>query len=216
MAQTTTTTKAIAYVRVSTDEQADSGAGLAAQRAAIEQAAERSGYELVAIYEDAGYSAKSLDRPAMAQALAALQAGLAGVLMVSKVDRLSRSVLDFAHLLDQADRQRWALVALDLGMDTSTPSGRLMAHILISTAEYERRLIGQRTSAALQARKAAGVKLGRPRLLDNATHELIRCERAAGRTLQAIADMLNNAGRTTPTGRSWSPALVRKITMQAG
>lgn len=211
----TTTTKVVGYVRVSTSEQADSGAGLAAQRAAIESDCARRGWELVAILEDGGFSAKSLVRPALQQALAMLKAGHAGVLMVSKVDRLSRSVLDFCTVLATAERQRWALVALDLAIDTTTPAGQLMANILAVFAEYERKLVGQRTRDALAAKRAAGVVLGRPRLLAGAVAERIRSARAAGATLQAIADGLNSDGITTPTGRSWSPALVRKITLQA-
>jgi DNA invertase Pin-like site-specific DNA recombinase len=212
---TSTTPTVIGYVRVSTSEQADSGAGLAAQRAAIEAEVARKGWHLAGIYEDAGYSAKNLDRPALAEALQVLASGKATALVVSKVDRLSRSVLDFSTVLATAERQRWAVVALDLGLDMSTPTGALMASIVAAVSQYERQLIGQRTRDALAARKAAGVRLGRPRLLDAATAGEIRTLRTAGETLQAIADRLNAAGRTTPTGRPWSPALVRKVTLQA-
>jgi DNA invertase Pin-like site-specific DNA recombinase len=208
-------TTVIGYVRVSTTEQADSGAGLAAQRAAIEFEAARKGWSLAEIYVDAGYSAKNLDRPALAQALAVLGAGKAAALVVAKVDRLSRSVLDFSTVVARAERQGWAVVALDLGLDMSTPTGALMASIVAAVSEYERRLIGQRTKDALAARKAAGVVLGRPRLLDAATADRIRSARAQGSTLQAIADTLNIEGTLTPTGRTWSPALVRKVTLQA-
>lgn len=208
-------TTVVGYVRVSTTEQADSGAGLAAQRAAIESEVARKGWVLAEIYVDAGYSAKNLDRPALAQALAALGAGKAAALVVAKVDRLSRSVLDFSTVVARAERQGWAVVALDLGLDMSTPTGALMASIVAAVSEYERRLIGQRTKDALAARKAAGVVLGRPRLLDAATADRIRSARAQGSTLQAIADTLNSEGTLTPTGRTWSPALVRKVTLQA-
>jgi DNA invertase Pin-like site-specific DNA recombinase len=211
----TTSTTVIGYVRVSTLEQADSGAGLAAQQAAIESECARKGWTLAKVYVDAGYSAKSLDRPALTEALSVLAAGQATALVVSKVDRLSRSVLDFATVLATAERQRWCVSALDLGLDMSTPTGQLMASIVSAVSEYERKLIGQRTSAALQARKAAGVVLGRPRLLNPAVAERIRSDRAAGRTLQAIADELNHGGITTPTGRRWSPALVRQVTLQS-
>lgn len=211
---TTGTVKVCGYVRVSTSEQADSGAGLAAQRAAIESECARRGWQLVAILEDGGFSGKNLVRPALQEAFAMLKAGQTNVLMVSKVDRLSRSVLDFATVLATAERQRWSLVALDLGVDTTTPTGQLMANILAATAEYERKLIGQRTREGLAAKRAAGVRLGRPRLLDGAVADRIRSARQAGSTLQAIADRLNSDGVTTPTGRSWSPALVRKITLQ--
>jgi len=89
----------IGYVRVSTDEQADSGLGLAAQRASIEAECAHRGWVLTAIYEDAGYSGKTLSRPAMKAALAVLKAGEAGALVVAKLDRATRSVIDAARLL---------------------------------------------------------------------------------------------------------------------
>ena len=213
--QETENTTVIGYVRVSTTEQADSGAGLDAQRAAIVAECARKGWTLAAIHEDAGYSAKNLDRPALAVALDTLERGTARALVVAKVDRLSRSVLDFATLLARADREGWALVALDLGLDMSTPTGSLMASIVAAVSEYERRLIGQRTRDALAAKRAAGVKLGRPRQLATDVAERIRTRRAEGATLQAIADQLNAAATRTPTGRAWSPALVRKVTLQS-
>lgn len=208
-------TQVIGYVRVSTTEQADSGAGLAAQRAAIESECARKGWTLAAVFTDAGVSAKTLDRPALAEALALLAAGGAAALVVAKVDRLSRSVLDFSTLLARAESQRWAVVALDLGLDMSTPTGALMASIVAAVSEYERRLIGQRTKDALAQRKAAGVTLGRPRLLAPEVAADIRSARATGATLQSIADRLNNAGTLTPTGKQWTPTLVRKVTLQA-
>ena len=90
---------AIGYVRVSTDGQVESGAGLQAQRATILTECERRGLPLLEIVEDAGLSAKTLDRPALAGAVARLEAGEAAVLVVAKLDRLARSVADFANLV---------------------------------------------------------------------------------------------------------------------
>jgi DNA invertase Pin-like site-specific DNA recombinase len=205
---------AIGYVRVSTDGQAESGAGLAAQRATIIAECERRGLPIAEMIEDAGLSAKTLTRPGLARALALLEAREAGVLVVAKLDRLARSVADFANLVRPAERQGWALLACDLGIDMTTPTGGLLANVTASVAEWERRIIGARTREALAVRKAAGVRLGRPRSLDPAVADRIRAERAAGNTLQAIADRLNAEGTATPTGRSWSPALVRKVTLQ--
>jgi DNA invertase Pin-like site-specific DNA recombinase len=205
----------IGYIRVSTDEQADSGLGLAAQRASIEAECSRRGWTLAAVYEDAGYSARTLGRPAMSDALAALAAGQACALVVAKLDRATRSVIDAARLLERCQSEGWRLVALDLGLDLTTATGELMANVLASVAQWERRAIGDRTRTALAAKKAAGVRLGRPRLLDPAIGEQIRSRRANGATLQAIADELNINRITTPTGRAWSPALVRKVTLQS-
>jgi DNA invertase Pin-like site-specific DNA recombinase len=124
--------------------------------------------------------------------------------------------LDFANLMDTARRQGWELVALDLAIDTSTPSGALMANVMASFAEFERQLIGQRTSAALQQKKAAGARLGRPRVLDRAITRRIVEERAAGGTLTGIADRLNSEGVPTARGgRCWFPATVAAVLRSA-
>ena len=206
---------AIGYLRVSTDGQAESGAGMAAQRSTIVTECQHRGLPLLEMAEDAGLSAKTLDRPALAGALARLEAGEAAVLVVAKLDRLARSVADFANLVRLAERQGWAVLACDLGVDMTTPTGGLLANVTASVAEWERKIIGTRTREALAARKAAGVRLGRPRQLDPAVADRIRAERASGATFQAIADGLNAEGITTPTARPWSPALVRKVALQA-
>jgi DNA invertase Pin-like site-specific DNA recombinase len=206
---------AIGYLRVSTDGQAESGAGMAAQRTTILAECQRRGLPLLELAEDAGLSAKTLDRPALAGALARLEAGEAAVLVVAKLDRLARSVADFANLVRLAERQGWAVLACDLGVDMTTPTGGLLANVTASVAEWERKIIGTRTREALAARKAAGVRLGRPRQLDPAVADRIRAERASGATFQAIADGLNAEGITTPTARPWSPTLVRKVALQA-
>jgi DNA invertase Pin-like site-specific DNA recombinase len=202
----------LGYVRVSTQEQSASGGGLAAQRAAIEAEAERRGWDLVATIEDRGYSARDLKRPGVQQALAALERGEAGALVVAKLDRLSRSMLDFAGLMDRAQRQDWALVALDCAVDTSTPGGEAMANVLATFAQFERRLIGERTRAAMQAKKAAGAVFGRPRQVPEQIVARIRKEREAGRPLRAIADGLNAANVPTAQGGvQWWASSVRAV-----
>jgi DNA invertase Pin-like site-specific DNA recombinase len=205
---------AVGYIRVSTDDQAESGAGLAAQRRTIQTECQRRGLTLLEIVEDAGFSAKTLDRPGLTRALDQLACGEASVLIVAKLDRLARSVADFANVVRLAERQDWAVLACDLGVDMTSPTGGLLANITASVAEWERKIIGTRTREALAARKAAGVRLGRPRLLDPAVAASIRASRASGETLQAIADQLNSQGTTTPTGRVWSATLVRKVSLQ--
>src|SRR6516164_4280837 len=116
----------IAYLRCSTDEQASSGLALDAQRAAIQTEAERRGEPLLAVYEDAGHSAKTLARPALTRALAALDAGTGTALIVAKLDRLTRSVHDATGLMQRAELSGWGLVALDVAVDTTTPQGAAM------------------------------------------------------------------------------------------
>jgi DNA invertase Pin-like site-specific DNA recombinase len=212
------TTDVLGYVRVSTAEQADSGAGLAAQRATIADECHRRGWHLVGIQEDAGASGKSMNgRPALAAALAALDRGDAGALVVAKLDRLSRSVVDAAGLLDRAQRHSWALVACDLGVDTTTPAGEAMANVMASFAQLERRLIGQRTRDALAAKRAAGVRLGRPPMLPDAVVARIVDERAGGTGWSAIARGLEADGVPTAQGGArWYPATVRYVALAAG
>jgi DNA invertase Pin-like site-specific DNA recombinase len=205
-------TRVLAYCRVSTEEQSISGLGLADQRAAIEREGARRSWSEIEYLTDEGFSAKSLARPAIRQALEELEDGRASVLVVSKLDRLSRSLLDFASLMDQAKRQGWQLVVLDLAIDTTTPSGSLMANVMASFAEYERQLIGQRTSAALQQKKTQGFRLGRPVTLDRSIAQRIDQMRRDGASTPFIASTLNTeAVPTARGGKQWYPSTVSAV-----
>jgi DNA invertase Pin-like site-specific DNA recombinase len=168
--------------------------------------------ELVETIEDAGYSAKDLKRPEVQEALRALEAGEAKALVVAKLDRLSRSMLDFAALMATAQKQHWALVALDCAVDTSTPAGEAMAHVLATFGQFERRLIGQRTREALAAKKASGVGLGRPPTVRQSVVRRIQRQRQRGDSLRKIADDLNESGVATAQGGvQWYAATVRHV-----
>lgn len=215
MSKKTRSEAVVGYRRVSTEQQAESGAGMAAQLQSIQLHCKQHGLVLTHVYEDDGVSAKSVrNRPGLSEALAVLASGDASALIVSKLDRLARSVHDFAGLVRIAEREGWGIVALDLGVDMTTPTGGLLANVTASVAEWERRIISVRTSEALAQRRAAGVRLGRPRSLDPAIADRIRSRRLEGATLQAIADELNDDTIRTPSGRMWSPALVRKVSLQ--
>jgi len=205
--------QAVGYVRVSTSEQADSGLGLQAQRSSIRAEAQRRGWTLVGIEEDAGASGKSLvGRAGLEAALALVEAGDAEALIVAKLDRLSRSLLDFAALMAQSQKRGWALVAMDLGVDTSSPAGEFLANVLASAAQWERRIISQRTKDALAVKRAQGVQLGRPRVLGAAVVERIEDLRRSGLSLQAIADELNRGQvPTAHSGRQWYASTVRSV-----
>lgn len=209
--------KVVGYARVSTGEQGQSGAGLAAQRDAIERECDRRGWELVEIVEDVGHSARTLRRPGIQFVLEQLRAGIADGLVVAKLDRLSRSMFDFTAVMAQAQREDWAVVALDLGVDTTMPAGEAMANVLATFAQFERRLIGQRTKEALAAKRAQGVRLGRPPVLSDEIRQRIRRERdLPGTTLATIADGLNADGiPTAHGGMQWWPATVRAVLLSA-
>lgn len=206
----------IAYTRVSTEEQSVSGLGLADQKAAIQREAERRGWVNLQFVSDEGFSAKNLVRPAITEAIDSLSRGQASILVVSKLDRLSRSLLDFASLMDRARREGWQLVVLDLAIDTTTPSGQLMANVMASFAEYERQLIGQRTSAALQQKKAQGARLGRPATLDRKVLHQVVAMRRDGKSTPAIAKALNDADVPTARGgKRWYPSTVSAVLRSA-
>lgn len=199
----------LGYTRVSTAEQAGSGLGLAAQRAAIEAEASRRGWDVEWI-EDAGYSARSLNRPGMALALERLQAGEASILCVAKMDRVSRSLLDYARLMQDAADEGWALVALDSPADPSTAHGEAMMGMQAVWAQLERRLISERTKAALAAKRASGHRLGRAPVIPEAAAQLARELRAGGMILREIGDELRRAGYEPPGG-TWYPMTVRRL-----
>lgn len=209
--------KVVGYVRVSTDEQANSGAGLEAQRRAIRAECSRRGWDLRHLLEDRGASAKGLERPGLSTALAVVESGGAEAIVVAKVDRLSRSLTDFAALMERSRRKGWALVALDLGVDTTTPSGEMLAHVLAVFAQFERRLIGQRTRDALAVRRTQGVVLGRPTTLSPGTAIRIRTMSRKGESLSGIARTLNaEAVPTAHGGRRWHASTVRAVIRGGG
>ncbi len=190
----------VAYCRVSTEEQAISGLGLAAQEKAIKAECRRRGLPLVAVHTDAGLSGKTLVRPALTAALAALDSGAGSVLMVAKLDRLTRSVHDATGLMMAADKGGWGLVALDAPVDTTTPQGAAMAQVLAVFAELERRLIGERTKAALAVKRSQGVRLGRPPMLSADVVQRIVAAKQAGINWSAIARELNDDDVPTAQG----------------
>ena len=198
----------VAYLRVSTDEQVQSGLGLEAQRTAVEQEAARRGWSVV--WEvDEGVSGKLRNRPALDRALARLRAGEATALVVAKMDRLGRSVIQASDVLETARRQKWDLIVLDLGMDLTTPHGKAMAQMLAVFAELEREMISARTKAALGAARARGTRLGRPRQIDPALLARIVAMKAGGLSHRNIAAALTAEGTPTPTGRDrWSPGSI--------
>lgn len=203
--------RAIGYCRVSTEEQGRSGLGLESQRDTIEREVDRRGWTLEHVYTDVA-SGKSLRRRHdFGDALAALRDGTVDVLVVAKLDRLSRSVSDFAAILARSNAEGWELNICDLGVDTTTPSGKMVAQIMMVLAEWEREMIGDRTKAALRVARSRGTRLGRPRGVDAQTLRLIRILRDAGKSYAAIAAALTAEGIATSQNGEWHAATVRKL-----
>jgi DNA invertase Pin-like site-specific DNA recombinase len=203
--------RVLGYIRVSTEEQQRSGAGLLAQRKAITEECRRRGWELVDTIEDAGYSAKDLKRPGVQAALEMLKRREADGLVVAKLDRLSRSMLDFTGIMAKAQKQSWALVALDCAVDTTTPAGEAMANVLATFAQFERRLIGQRTREAMAEKRQQGIRFGRPLSLPaDVRARIVRERHDDGKSLRAIATQLNADGvATAQGGQQWWASTVR-------
>ncbi len=196
---------------MSTDEQAESGNGLEAQATTVARAVEQRRWNLVATFTDEGRSGGNLRRPALTEALDRLDRGEADALVVSKLDRLSRSVADFAALTERAKRRGWKVVTLDIDVDTTTPTGEMVANITSAVAQWERRIIAARTSEAMQAMKARGVRLGRPVELPDAIRNRIAAARTRGQSFRAIADALNAEAVPTARGGRWHASTVRAV-----
>ena len=135
------TTSALIYARVSTSEQGESGLGLDVQVARCEGYAARIDAKVIGVMREVQSGKNMTKRPMLLDCLAKLKSGEANVLIVAKLDRLSRSVIDLCSLLEQSEKEGWSLVLLDLGIDTTTPAGRVQAQVIAAFAEYERRLI---------------------------------------------------------------------------
>jgi DNA invertase Pin-like site-specific DNA recombinase len=194
-------------------EDADSAAGLAAQASAIREACRRRFWSLVAVHQDIGAAGKSLEaRPGLQAALSAVESDEADGLMVTKLDRLSRSLIDFAALMERSLERGWSVVALDLDVDTTTPAGEMMANVLATFANVERRLIGMRTREGLAVRKREGVRLGRPSSLPRQVVARIRDLRSEGASLRTIATVLNEEDvPRAQGGRKWHASTISAV-----
>jgi DNA invertase Pin-like site-specific DNA recombinase len=200
---------------VSTEPQAKRGA--VRERQALAAACRRRGWQLLEPGDEAGVAAGERNRPGLKQALRLLESGETNALVVAKRARLDQALLELAALLASAQRQGWALVALDCAAQPTTPAAEASASVLASFARCERRSISERTRAALAVKRAQGVRLGRPPQMSQHAIERIRRERAAGKSLAAIANGLN-ADRipTAQGGRRWYPATVRYTLNRTG
>lgn len=201
----------IGYCRVSTSEQAISGLGLADQEKRIRDMAKANGWQLVQMIRDEGESAGTLERPGLQRALGQLAAGRADGLVVAKLDRLSRSVVDFGLLLEWFNTVERKFVALDIGIDTTTAAGQLVVNVMMSVAAWERAVIAERTRAALAQLRAQGKPTGRPAVVDDpALRDRIKDMKDSGLTLRQICEQLNSDGVPTMRGAAkWAPSAVQ-------
>ncbi len=233
----------VAYVRVSTDEQANGGVSLAAQRGRITAYAKALGHRVVAVEQDSlSGKVAPARRPGLGRALAMVKSGEAAGLVVLKLDRLSRSIRHVLDLADAASREGWQLVSITEQLDTSSASGAFVLHVLSALAEMERRQIGERTSMGMaqvaregrgrSRRLPFGFRLdGEPRATEMTAGDRRRLVKHAGeqrllRDILALHDRgwgayriatgLNAKGAFNPrTGRPWNWGTLRGIVRTA-
>lgn len=203
--------RCVGYARVSTDEQGDSRLGLDSQEQTIRAEIKHRGWTLEAFHVDVASGSTMRRRGELGKALRMLARGDADVLMVAKLDRLSRSVVDFASIMETSNKEGWAVSVLDLGIDTTTTNGKLIMHIMIALAQWEREVIGDRTKAALAQVVARGGKLGRRSGVSQEALKMIRAFRAAGMSWQKVADALTANGVPTGQGGTWHATTVRRL-----
>lgn len=194
-------TRIVIYARVST-----AGQDTTPQIEAAQAAAHSRGWIIVEVCTDTAGGSSRRNRPGLARALELVQSGAAEALVVAKLDRLARSVVDFGQIIEAVP-----VVVLDMDLDMTTPVGEMVANILASFAQFERRLISERTVAALASKRAAGVQLGRPRTLPYEVEARIRAERAGGATQAAIAAGLNADGIPGAQGGRWHATSVARV-----
>lgn len=215
-------TSVLCYYRVSTGDQGSSGLGLAAQRKTCRDFASiRPGWELRHLPEDVASGKSTNGRHNLAAALDMMDRHEADILLAAKLDRLSRSVQDFADILERARRNKWPLVVVDISLDMSTPMGEFAAYIMCSVAQLERRLIGERTKAALaeiprdrphlNSRGEERLPPGKPRQIDAETATLVKYMRTQGKSFRAICAELTAMGKPTPGGGPWQVSTLQKV-----
>lgn len=214
------------YTRVSSDEQAASGLGLAAQMAACEQFAAKAGHTITGVYTDAGVSGAAgiEDRPGLAAAVAGLRRGDA--LVIAKRCRLGRDQMAIL-MIERAVAKRGAVILSSDGIgNADDPASQFMKNVIDAASVYERGLIRSRTKAALAAKRQRGELAGEVpfgwmaddtgRLIEVADEQAILriiCElRQAGVSLRRIAGILTDAGHPTKKGNAaWTHTSVKSI-----
>ena len=212
------TPRVVQYTRVSTDGQEASGAGLAAQEAAVQGFAAYRGWPVVARLTDTCSGGVAFAaRLGGAAALDLIERGTADALVVSALDRLGRSVLDVYQTWERIEKAGAVLVVTSIGVDTSQPTGRAMMGMSAVFGALERDTIRQRTRDAMRAKKGtlradgSPWRAGRPSKLDPAVRERILAEHRAGRGFEEIARGLRADEVPTAQGGVWTRSTVQYV-----
>jgi DNA invertase Pin-like site-specific DNA recombinase len=214
----------VAYLRVSTAQQGDSGLGLEAQRAKVAETVARVGGVVIHELEEVESGTRN-DRPQLREALDLCRRH-AATLVVSRLDRLARNARFLLEVRDNVGPG--GVVFCDLPQLPTGPAGQLVLTILGAVAEYEAGLGRQRTRDALQAKKRQGVKLGNPNLraangpqararqarafARQTWPAIVKAQRAGCKTLRELGDALESRGIRAPSGgEHWAEETVRRV-----
>lgn len=220
--------KLIGYVRVSSDSQSDN-TSLEEQISRIKSYCDAFGYELMKVFQEVATGTKSdiVTRPIFNDALNYLKDNRADGIIALKLDRIARNTRDVLTLVeDVLEPQNKVLVLLDLQVDTSTPTGKMILTVMSAVAELERNTINERTQGGRKAKsKKGGYAYGSPKYgyksvggelmpdeNEQATIKLIKNHRRSGKSYQKIADYLNDQKIPTKQGKGkWSSSVIHRI-----
>ena len=216
--------RTIAYVRVSTEDQATTGVSLDAQEARIGAYCTKMGWDAPEVVRDAGESAKSLKRPGIAAIIQQVRNDAVERVVVAKLDRLTRSIRDLSDLIDLCAKHDVALVSVGETLDTSSAAGRMVVNMLGVVGQWEREAIAERTSTALSHKRRSGLaysttpfgycREGNTLVPDafeqKALQESMRMDRA-GASFREIARFLTNLGVKPHRGKAWYASSVRAM-----
>ncbi len=218
--------KAVGYIRVSTNEQAIEGASLDSQLKKIQAYTELKDLELIEVIKDKGLSAKDLNRDGIKQVIEMVKSNKVDAVVVFKLDRMFRSTVDALETARMFDKWEVALHSIQEALDTRSAMGKFFFTLTAALAEMEQRIISERTSIALQHKKAKNERVGHIpfgyQLAENKIHLIkneqeqkilksIRSLRRQGLSLQKIADKLNQRGKLNRRNRKWNKMSVKSV-----
>jgi DNA invertase Pin-like site-specific DNA recombinase len=221
--------KVVGYIRVSTEEQSREGISLDAQRARLASYAALYELDLVEVIPDVAISAKTMDRAGLRRAMEMMDTKKVGGLVVVKLDRLTRSLADWQTLIERyfLERRGMKLFSVNEQIDTRTATGRMVLNLIVMIAQWEREVIGERTTEALHYKSGQGERVGTipygfnlgddgKTLVRNEAEqdwiELMRNWRRVGYTQRQIADLLSHECVPTKQGRgAWRHSAVARI-----
>jgi site-specific DNA recombinase len=218
--------KAIGYIRVSTQKQADDGVSLDVQRVKIEAWCLANDYELADIYRDEGISGTKANREGLLAAMAEVGQGTA--LVVYSLSRLTRSTKDMLAFTETLEQQGADLISLTEKIDTTTAAGKMVFRMMAVLNEFERDQVSERTKAALAHKKETNqvynhTPYGYTRcgetLQKNDAEAAVAAQAVklyqSGKTMRAIARHLNERGVPTKLGKQWKPMQVSRLIKRA-